>query len=52
VTDAAKLVAVLRDAIDAVRGGAVAVVDARVATGYAGSMSAGMMRTGKEEGKS
>jgi thiamine pyrophosphate-dependent acetolactate synthase large subunit-like protein len=52
VTDGAKLVAVLRDAIDAVRGGAVAVVDARVATGYAGSRSAGMMRTGKEEGKS
>ncbi|MGH8682552.1 MAG: thiamine pyrophosphate-binding protein [Burkholderiales bacterium] len=51
VTETAKLVGVLRDAIDAVRGGAVAVVDARVATGYAGSMSAGMMRTGKEEGK-
>jgi thiamine pyrophosphate-dependent acetolactate synthase large subunit-like protein len=48
VTETAQLVEALRDAIDAVRGGAVAVVDARVAVGYAGSMSAGMMRTGKE----
>jgi thiamine pyrophosphate-dependent acetolactate synthase large subunit-like protein len=52
VAEAGKLVAVLRDAIDAVRGGAVAVVDARVAAGYAGSMSAGMMRTGGERAKS
>jgi thiamine pyrophosphate-dependent acetolactate synthase large subunit-like protein len=52
VTETAKLVGVLRDAIDAVRGGAAAVVDARVAVGYAGSMSAGIMRAGKEEGKS
>jgi thiamine pyrophosphate-dependent acetolactate synthase large subunit-like protein len=52
VTDGAKLVAVLRDAIDAVRGGAVAVVDARVAVGYAGSMSAGMLRADKDGGRS
>jgi hypothetical protein len=31
---------------------AVAVVDVRVAAGYAGAMAAGMMRTGKAEGKS
>jgi thiamine pyrophosphate-dependent acetolactate synthase large subunit-like protein len=52
VTESARLAGVLRDAIDAVRGGAVAVVDARVATGYAGSASAGMLRTGKAGGKS
>jgi len=52
VTETAKLVGVLRDAIDAVRGGAVAVVDVRVATGYAGAMAAGMLRAGKAEGGS
>jgi thiamine pyrophosphate-dependent acetolactate synthase large subunit-like protein len=50
VTETVQLVAALRDAIAAVGGGAVAVVDARVATGYAGAMSAGMMRTGKAPG--
>jgi len=52
VTEPARLEPVLREAIDAVRAGAVAVVDARVATGYSGAMSAGMMRTGKAQGKS
>ncbi|HSD54761.1 MAG TPA: thiamine pyrophosphate-binding protein [Burkholderiales bacterium] len=52
VSDPARLALVLREAIDAVRGGAVAVVDVRVAAGYAGAMVAGMMRTRKAEGKS
>jgi thiamine pyrophosphate-dependent acetolactate synthase large subunit-like protein len=52
VTEPAHVAAALREAIDAVRGGAVAVVDVRVAAGYSGAMSAGMMRTGKAEGKS
>jgi len=52
VTEPAEMAKVLREAIDAVRGGAVAVVDVRVAAGYAGAMAAGMMRTGKAEGKS
>jgi thiamine pyrophosphate-dependent acetolactate synthase large subunit-like protein len=51
VREPGSMVAVLREAIDAVRGGAVAVVDVRVAAGYAGAMTAGMMRTGKAEGK-
>lgn len=51
VTDPGAAGAALRAAIDAVRGGAVAVVDVRVAAGYAGTMAAGMMRTGKAEGK-
>jgi thiamine pyrophosphate-dependent acetolactate synthase large subunit-like protein len=52
VTEPAGLAKALREALDAVRGGAVAVVDVRVAAGYAGAMAAGMMRTGKAEGKS
>jgi len=52
VTVPAEMAKALREAIDAVRGGAVAVVDVRVAAGYAGAMAAGMMRTGKAEGKS
>jgi thiamine pyrophosphate-dependent acetolactate synthase large subunit-like protein len=52
VRDPARVAAALREAIDAVRGGAVAVVDVRVAAGYAGAMAAGMMRTSKAEGKS
>jgi thiamine pyrophosphate-dependent acetolactate synthase large subunit-like protein len=52
VSDPAQVGTALRQAIDAVRGGAVAVVDVRVAAGYAGAMAAGMMRTGKAEGKS
>jgi thiamine pyrophosphate-dependent acetolactate synthase large subunit-like protein len=52
VTDPAQVAAMLRQAIDAVRGGAVAVVDVRVVPGYAGTMAAGMMRTGKAEGES
>ena len=51
VTEPKGLDAALRDAIDAVRGGAVAVVDIRVAAGYQGAMASGMMRTGKAEGK-
>ena len=52
VTEPVEMAKALREAIDAVRGGAVAVVDVRVAAGYAGAMAAGMMRTGKAEGKS
>jgi thiamine pyrophosphate-dependent acetolactate synthase large subunit-like protein len=47
VSDRGELAPALRAAIDAVRGGAVAVVDARVAAGYHGTMSTGMLRTGK-----
>jgi acetolactate synthase-1/2/3 large subunit len=51
VTEPLQLDGALRDAIDAVRGGAVAVVDVRVAAGYHGTMASGMMRTGKAGGK-
>jgi len=43
-TEPRALAAALREAIDAVRGGAVAVVDARVAPGYHGAMASGMLR--------
>jgi hypothetical protein len=51
LTDAGKLAATLREAIDAVRGGAVVVVDVRVAAGYHGAMSAGVLGAGKTAGK-
>ncbi len=44
VSEPHALATALREAIDAVRAGAVAVVDARVATGYHGAMAAGMLR--------
>jgi len=50
VTDSGKLVRALREAIDVVRGGAVAVVDVRVAGGYHGAMASGMQQTGKTGG--
>jgi len=50
ITDSGELVRVLREAIDAVRGGAVAVVDVRVAGGYHGAMASGMQQTGKTGG--
>jgi len=50
VEDSGKLVRVLREAVDAVRGGAVAVVDVRVAGGYHGAMASGMQQTGKTGG--
>ena len=40
------LVATLRQAIDATVGGAVCVIDVRVAAGYHGAMASGMLRTG------
>jgi thiamine pyrophosphate-dependent acetolactate synthase large subunit-like protein len=52
VSEPRALAIALREAIDAVRAGAVAVVDARVATGYDGAMASGMLRGAqKAEGK-
>jgi thiamine pyrophosphate-dependent acetolactate synthase large subunit-like protein len=45
VTDGAELAATFRKAIAAVEGGAVAVVDVRVAPGYAPSATAAMLRS-------
>jgi thiamine pyrophosphate-dependent acetolactate synthase large subunit-like protein len=45
VTDGAELAATFAQAIEAVEGGAVAVVDVRVAPGYAPSAAAAMFRT-------
>jgi thiamine pyrophosphate-dependent acetolactate synthase large subunit-like protein len=45
VTDGGSLAATFRDAIDAVAGGAVAVVDVRVAPGYSPAATAGLFRT-------
>ena len=45
VTDGADLAATFREAIEAVAGGAVAVVDVRVAPGYAPAAVAGLFRT-------
>ena len=45
VTDGADLAATFREAIEAVEGGAVAVVDVRVAPGYAPAAVAGLFRT-------
>ena len=50
IIDSGNLVRELREAIDAVRGGAVAVVDVRVAGGYHGAMASGMQQTGKTGG--
>jgi thiamine pyrophosphate-dependent acetolactate synthase large subunit-like protein len=44
ITDAAELAATFRAAIEAVEGGAVAVVDVRVAPGYAPAAVAGLFR--------
>jgi len=44
VTDSADLVGTFRQAVDAVAGGAVAVVDVRVAPGYAPAAVAGLFR--------
>jgi thiamine pyrophosphate-dependent acetolactate synthase large subunit-like protein len=45
VTDAAAMAATFREAIEAVHAGAVAVVDVRVAPGYAPAAVAGLFRT-------
>ena len=45
ITDDADLAATFRSAIEAVEGGAVAVVDVRVAPGYAPAAVAGLFRT-------
>ena len=45
VTEAADMAATFHDAIEAVAGGAVAVVDVRVAPGYAPAAVAGLFRT-------
>ncbi len=45
VTDGGGLAATFREAIDAVAGGAVAVVDVRVAPGYSPAATAGLFRT-------
>jgi thiamine pyrophosphate-dependent acetolactate synthase large subunit-like protein len=45
ITEGGDLLATLRDAIGAVAGGAVAVVDVRVAPGYAPAVAAGLFRT-------
>ena len=45
VTDGGSLAATFREAIDAVAGGAVAVVDVRVAPGYSPAATAGLFRT-------
>jgi thiamine pyrophosphate-dependent acetolactate synthase large subunit-like protein len=45
VTDGGSLGAIFREAIDAVAGGAVAVVDVRVAPGYSPAATAGLFRT-------
>ena len=45
VTDGGSLAATFREAIDAVVGGAVAVVDVRVAPGYSPAATAGLFRT-------
>jgi thiamine pyrophosphate-dependent acetolactate synthase large subunit-like protein len=51
LTELGKVAGALREAIDAVRNGAVAVVDVRVAAGYHGAMSAGVLGAGKTAGK-
>jgi thiamine pyrophosphate-dependent acetolactate synthase large subunit-like protein len=51
VTEAGALRAAFREAIDAVRGGGVAVVDVRVAAGYHGATSTGAPATDKAADK-
>jgi hypothetical protein len=45
VTDGADLAGTFREAVEAVAGGAVAVVDVRIAPGYAPAAVAGLFRT-------